>query len=131
MCKNALTNKNVFDILFLQVGRKYLKIHKYWYFIFTRYVQKCTRKEVINLINAHKIKTRMFELQLTQEEIAKSMSLDYSTLNAKINNKRRIYADEVAKLCKILKISTSAELREYFGLDFLIDKKCKNAPESE
>lgn len=83
------------------------------------------------MINAHKLKTRMFELQLTQEEIAKSMSLDYSTLNAKINNKRRIYADEVAKLCKILEITTSKELKDYFGLDFLIENKCKNARESE
>ena len=80
------------------------------------------------MINAHKIKTRIFELQLSQEEIAKTMSLDYSTLNAKINNKRRIYIDEVATLCKILHISTSTELKEYFGLDFLLDTKCKNAP---
>jgi transcriptional regulator with XRE-family HTH domain len=83
------------------------------------------------LINAHKIKTRIYELQLTQDEIAKEMSLDYSTVNAKLSGKRRIYIDEVAKLCKILHITTSAELKEYFGLDFLIDKKCKNAPEEK
>lgn len=80
------------------------------------------------MINAHKIKTRIFELQLNQEEIAKNMSLDISTLNAKINNRRRIYIDEVAKLCDILQINTSDELKEYFGLNFLLDKKCEKAP---
>ena len=68
----------------------------------------------------------MYELQITQESLAEYMGIDYSTLNLKLNNKRRIYADEVAKLCRILKITTSAELREYFGLDFLIDKSCEN-----
>lgn len=83
------------------------------------------------MINAHKIKTRIFELQLSQDEIAKTMSLDVSTLNAKINNRRRIYIDEVAKLCDILQISTSDDLKEYFGLDFILDNKCKNALETK
>ena len=80
------------------------------------------------MINAHKIKTRIFEMQLSQEKIAKSMSLNYSTLNAKINNKRDMNIGEVAKLCEILNITTSSELKEYFGLTFLLDKECKNAP---
>ena len=91
-------------------------------------MQKCTRKGAINLINAHKIKTRIFEMQLSQEKIAKSMSLNYSTLNAKINNKRDMNIGEVAQLCEILNIKTSRELKEYFGLTFLLDNECKNAP---
>lgn len=60
------------------------------------------------------------ELGLNQEEVADKLGVDYTTLNQKINNNRRLYLDEVAKLCKILNIKTSKELREYFGLDFLI-----------
>ena len=76
-------------------------------------MRKRTRKEKILLVNSHKIKTRIFELQLSQEEIAKRMSLDQTTLNAKINNKRRIYIDEVKMLCDILDVSA----------DFLLGKK--------
>lgn len=79
------------------------------------------------MINVHKIKTRIYELQLSQEEIAKNMELDISTLNAKINNKRRIYIDEVVKLCEILQIGTSTDLKEYFGMNFLLDNKCEKA----
>lgn len=61
----------------------------------------------------------MYELKLTQEEVAKDMGLDYSTLNLKLNNKRRFYFDEIAKLCEILQIKTRADLHECFGLDFL------------
>ena len=78
------------------------------------------------MIQSHKIKSRMYELQITQDAIAKQMGLNITTLGLKINGKRRIYIDEVAKLCKILHITTSAELKEYFGLDFLIIKKCEN-----
>lgn len=83
------------------------------------------------MLNSHKIKTRIFELQLTQEEIANKMGLNITTLHLKINNKRRIYADEVAKLCEILQITTSRELRDYFGLDFLIIDSCVDETESK
>ena len=69
----------------------------------------------------------MFELKLTQEDVAKSMGLDPTTFNFKLNNNRRFYIDEVAKLCEILEIKTQVELREYFGLDFLsISNICEN-----
>lgn len=79
------------------------------------------------MVNTHKIKTRMFELQVTRDEIAKKMSLDPATLSAKINNKRRIYIDEVKMLCDILELNTSQDLTEYFGMDFILDNKCENA----
>lgn len=72
------------------------------------------------LINSHKVKTRMFELGKKQDEIAKELDIDPSTLSDKVNNKRRFYIDEVARLSKILGISTRQELKDYFGLDFLI-----------
>lgn len=70
-------------------------------------------------VNTCKVKARILELGLTQDGVAKDMNLDYSTLNLKINNKRRIYMDEVYNLCEILDIKTPTDLKEYFGLDFL------------
>lgn len=79
------------------------------------------------MVNSHKVKSRIFELALSQESIAKDMDMDYSTFNLKINNKRRIYMDEVAKLCKILELTSPSDLKEYFGLDFLnIPSSCEN-----
>ena len=72
------------------------------------------------MVNSKKVNARIVELELTQEIVAKELDIDYSTLNLKINNKRRIYVEEMAKLCKVLNITTPAELKEYFGLDFLI-----------
>lgn len=60
------------------------------------------------------------ELGLNQDDVAKELGIDYSTFNLKINNNRRFYVDEVAKLCEILDIKTSNQLREYFGFDFLV-----------
>lgn len=62
----------------------------------------------------------MYELGKTQEEVAKELSMDVSTFNLKLNNNRRFYVNEIAGLSKILGISTQEELRDYFGLDFLI-----------
>lgn len=62
----------------------------------------------------------MFELKLTQENVARDLGLDYGTFNLKLNNKRRFYLDEIAKLCEILEINNKTDLQEYFGLDFLV-----------
>lgn len=79
------------------------------------------------MVDSHKIKTRMFELKLTQEDVAKNIGVDPATFNLKLNNNRRFYIDEVAKLCEILQINTNVELQEYFGLDFLsISNICEN-----
>jgi len=72
------------------------------------------------VVNTNKVKARMVELGLNQEDVAKMLGIDYSTFNIKINNNRRFYADEVAKLCEILGLDTSNQLREYFGFDFLV-----------
>ena len=72
------------------------------------------------MINSHKVKTRMYELGKTQEDVAKELSMDVSTFNLKLNNNRRFYVNEIAGLSKILGITTQEELRDYFGLDFLI-----------
>lgn len=72
------------------------------------------------MVNTRKIKARAIELGLTQKSIAKEIGLDYTALNLKLNNKRRLYIDEVGKLCKILQIKTAGELHDYFGIDFLL-----------
>lgn len=84
----------------------------------------------MNLVNTQKVKARIIELGLTQEGVAQEMGLNYVTLNLKINNKRRIYLDEVIKLCKILKVTTSKELKELFGIYFLFDSR-ENATTKE
>lgn len=72
------------------------------------------------MVQTNKVKARIVELGFTYREVAESIGMDYTTLSLKLSNKRRIYLDEVAKLCKILQISSSDQLREYFNLDFLI-----------
>lgn len=80
------------------------------------------------MINSHKVKTRMYELGLTQDDIAKGLSMDISTFNLKLNNNRRFYVNEIAGLSKLLGITTQEELSEYFGLDFLtISSTCEKA----
>lgn len=79
------------------------------------------------MVNSRKVNARIMELGLKQDRVAKTMGIDRSTLNNKINNKARFYADEVAMLCKILNITTGTELKDFFGIDFLtISTSCEN-----
>lgn len=72
------------------------------------------------MIDTLKIKAKLVELGLTQDEVAQELGIDYSTLNKKLNNGRRMYIDECHRLCNILHVTTSKDLKEFFGLDFLI-----------
>ena len=84
------------------------------------------------MVNSRKVNARILELGLNQELIAEQMGIHTVTLNQKINNNRRFYADEVAILFKILKLSTRVELKEYFGLDYLIvAESCENETKEE
>lgn len=67
----------------------------------------------------------MYELGITQEDVAKKLSMDVSTFNSKLNNNRRFYLDEVAGLSEVLGITSKSELAEYFGLEFLILKNSR------
>lgn len=71
-------------------------------------------------VNTNKIKALIIERGLKQGCVAEEIGLNESTFNLKINNKRRIYMDEVIKLCMILDITTPSKLKECFNLDFLI-----------
>lgn len=80
------------------------------------------------MVNTRKLKARMVELGVTQTSIAKEMGIDPTTLYLKLNNQRRVYVDEVGKLCKILNIGTPKDLYDYFGIDFLIlSTSCEKA----
>ena len=68
------------------------------------------------MINTRKVKARMLILGLTQPIVAELMGMNVATLNAKINNNRRIYLDEYFKLCRILKLETTDEQRELLGV---------------
>lgn len=72
------------------------------------------------MVRTNKVKARIVELEIPHYKVAKYLGIDPATLTLKLNNKRRIYLDEVVKLCNILKINTAKELKEYFNLDFLI-----------
>lgn len=72
------------------------------------------------MVKTNKVRARIVEMGLSYNSIAKEIDIDKSTLSLKINNKRPIYLTEVVSLCKILKIDTAEELKDYFSLDFLI-----------
>lgn len=68
------------------------------------------------MINTRKVKARMIILGLTQPIVAELMGMNVATLNAKINNNRRLYVDEHRKLVEILKLNTVKEQRELLGV---------------
>lgn len=55
--------------------------------------------------NTSKLKARIIEMGLTQEQIAKILNISYQTLSYKINNKTDFKASEIQTLCEILKIT--------------------------
>jgi DNA-binding XRE family transcriptional regulator len=55
----------------------------------------------------------MREFGYTQEKLAKTIGLNESTLNAKLNNKGYFKQDEIDKICEVLDISVS-EIGSYF-----------------
>lgn len=66
------------------------------------------------MTNTSKLKARMVEKGLNQEEIAKKLNLSPATTNYKINNKRQFTADEFLLLCSILEIENPME---YFFIE--------------
>ena len=76
-------------------------------------VAKRNREEELFLINADKIKGRMREMRLSQDNVAKQMKLAQSSFSQKINGIRGMSLDEADELSRILKISDD-EFRTYF-----------------
>lgn len=65
------------------------------------------------MFNYSKLLGRMREFGYTQEKLAKTIGLNESTLNAKLNNKGYFKQDEIDKICEVLDISVS-EIGSYF-----------------
>lgn len=65
------------------------------------------------MINADKIRGRMREKRLSQDNVAKQMGLAQSTFSQKINGIRGMSLDEANELSQILEIPDS-EFRTYF-----------------
>ena len=60
-----------------------------------------------------KLKGRMKEKELTQEDVAKHIDKDKSTLNLKLNNQSYFVQDEILKIVNLLEIPAE-EIKEYF-----------------
>lgn len=60
-----------------------------------------------------KLLGRLREKNLTQEQLAKAIGKDKSTLNLKLNGRFPFTAKEIDDICKALDISNS-EIGEYF-----------------
>lgn len=65
------------------------------------------------MVDTGRIKQRMAELGLTQNDIAECLGIARPTANQKINNVRKLDIDEVKKLSELLGIK-NAEIWEYF-----------------
>ena len=66
----------------------------------------------MNLRNS-KLLGRMKERSITQEQLAKEIGKDKSTVNAKLNGKNAFTTKEIDDICKVLDISND-EIGEYF-----------------
>lgn len=65
------------------------------------------------MVDTGRIKQRMAELGLTQNEIAECLGIARPTANQKINNVRKLEIDEAKKLSELLGIR-GTEIWEYF-----------------
>lgn len=65
------------------------------------------------MINYSKIKGRIVELGLTQDNVAGALEMSQSTFNLKLNGKRKFTIEECAKLKSVLSISNN-DACDYF-----------------
>jgi transcriptional regulator with XRE-family HTH domain len=56
-------------------------------------------------MNVNKLKAKIVENDLTQDEVAKRMGISVQSLNAKLNKRTILTLDEVVSLVKILNIT--------------------------
>lgn len=65
------------------------------------------------MVNTNMLKEKMKELQLTQADVAKELSLSPPTVSQKLNNVRNFNLEEAVKLSDMLHIKTG-EFGTYF-----------------
>lgn len=78
------------------------------------------------MINVYKLKGRLKELNMTQEDVAKKLEINVSTFNKKINDEKGEYLtiEEASMLKNILKIQLS-DINSYFFKEQLEDNQEK------
>lgn len=69
------------------------------------------------MINTAKLKAKLKERNMTQEELAKLMGKNLSTINAKLNNKNgeTLTIEETSKMKDILQINVSEMVEIFFA----------------
>lgn len=65
-------------------------------------------------LQPNKLKARLVEKQLTQQELANQLSLSLYATNYKINGAREFNASELLNLINVLEIKTIDELLYFF-----------------
>lgn len=65
------------------------------------------------MVNTNKLKGKMRELQITQLDVAKALSISPPTVSQKLNNVRDFNLEEAEKLSEMLHIETG-EFGTYF-----------------
>lgn len=65
------------------------------------------------MVNSNKLKGKMRELQITQLDVAKALSISPPTVSQKLNNVRDFNLEEAEKLSDMLHIETG-EFGDYF-----------------
>lgn len=69
------------------------------------------------MINTNKLKGRMVELGITQDEMAKELNIAQSTLNLKLNGKRPMQISEAEAISNMLKINAGEFGIYFFSLE--------------
>ncbi len=65
------------------------------------------------MVNSLKLKSRLVEIGITQNELAKNLGLSAPTISQKINNLRPMNLEEAEKICEYLKIKDK-DFSKYF-----------------
>lgn len=76
------------------------------------------------MVNTNKLKGKMKELEITQSDVAKALSLSPPTVSQKLNNIRDFSLEEAEKLSNMLHIETGE-----FGTYFFCSLSCKTQQE--
>lgn len=61
------------------------------------------------MVDKNLFRGKMISLGYTQSTLAKAMGIGYSSLNAKINNRRSFDTDEILRACALLGITEDGE----------------------
>ena len=69
------------------------------------------------MVNREKLKGKIVENGLTQEQLAGTLGMAVATLNYKVNNKSEFKASEIKKLAEILYLTNEEVSNIFFAKD--------------